>query len=106
MHSVLNQTFTTSSQLKLNYITYNNEGDVPLCLYVIITIKEREQVSYYIKVSDLYHIVKGHSVIPILNCYHGETRLAVKQGGFKQLKRKLNLIILKVPLIGKLICDI
>lgn len=93
-------------QLKLNYITYNNEGDLSLCLNVIITIKEREQVPFYIKVSDLYYILKGHSVLPKFNCFHGETRFAVKQGDFKQLKRKLNLVILKVPLIGKLICNI
>lgn len=39
----LNQTSTTSSQLELNRITYNNEGDVHLHLYAKTIIKEREQ---------------------------------------------------------------
>lgn len=38
----LNQTSTTSSQLELNHITYNN-GDVHLHLYTRTIIKEREQ---------------------------------------------------------------
>lgn len=43
MYSVLNQTSTTSSQLELNHIMYNNERDVHLHLYVRTTIKESEQ---------------------------------------------------------------
>lgn len=43
MYSVLNQTSTTSSQLELNHIKYNNERDVHLHLYVRTIIKESEQ---------------------------------------------------------------
>lgn len=62
MHSVLNQTSTTSSQLELNHITYNNERDVHLHLYVRTIIKESEQSVILRRVSDLCYIFKDHSV--------------------------------------------
>lgn len=62
MHSVLNQTSTTSSQLELNHITYNNERDVHLHLYVRTIIKESEQSVILRRVSDLRYIFKDHSV--------------------------------------------